>query len=104
MLTPILLSLLMADPTLRQLAALKTFRDEFVAITPGEGHFPPSFTMGSDNAEDVRQRPAVKVTLEYSFAMAKYEVPQELWEAVMAANPSRWKGKRNSVEMVSYEE
>ena len=38
------------------------------------------------------------------FAIAKYEVPQNLWEAVMGSNPSKWKGKRNSVEMLSFDE
>jgi formylglycine-generating enzyme required for sulfatase activity len=36
--------------------------------------------------------------------VAKYEVTQELWEKVMGANPSKWKGKRNSVEMLSFAE
>lgn len=36
--------------------------------------------------------------------VAKYEVTQELWEKVMGANPSKWKGKRNSVEMLDYAE
>jgi formylglycine-generating enzyme required for sulfatase activity len=36
--------------------------------------------------------------------MAKYEVTQELWQMVMGGNPSKWKGPRNSVEMVSLDE
>ena len=36
--------------------------------------------------------------------VARYEVPQNLWTAVMGANPSRWKGRRNSVEMLSFDE
>lgn len=36
--------------------------------------------------------------------VAKYEVTQELWQKVMGENPSKWKGKRNSVEMLSYPE
>jgi formylglycine-generating enzyme required for sulfatase activity len=36
--------------------------------------------------------------------VAKYEVTQELWEKVMGANPSKWKGKRNSVELLSFAE
>jgi formylglycine-generating enzyme required for sulfatase activity len=36
--------------------------------------------------------------------VAKYEVTQELWEKVMGANPSKWKGRRNSVEMLDYAE
>ena len=38
------------------------------------------------------------------FAIARYEVPQNLWQAVMGANPSRWKGQRNSVEMLTYDD
>lgn len=37
-------------------------------------------------------------------SMAKYEVPQNLWEAVAGSNPSRWKGPRNSVERVTWDE
>ena len=95
---------LTADPSPEQLELLKTFRSEFVEITPGEGKFPASFVMGDDKAGDESQRPAVKVAFDYSFAMARYEVPQDLWEAVMGSNPSRWKGKRNSVEMLSFAE
>jgi gluconolactonase len=82
MLTPLVLSLFLADPTPEQVKLLKVFREEFVAITPGEGKFP-------------------KATLGNNYEIAKYEVPQDLWEAVMGSNPSKWKGKRNSVEMLS---
>jgi len=58
-----------------QPALLKTFREEFVPI---------------------KAEPAYQV--------AKYEVPQNLWESVMGANPSKWKGHRNSVEMLSFDE
>lgn len=80
---------------------LKIFADEFVAITPGEGHFPRTFDMGSRDG-DAAEQPVHTVTLKRPFAMAKYEVPQNLYEAVMGSNPSRWKGPRNSVEMMSY--
>jgi formylglycine-generating enzyme required for sulfatase activity len=36
--------------------------------------------------------------------VAKYEVTQELWEKVVGENPSKWKGRRNSVEMLSFTE
>jgi formylglycine-generating enzyme required for sulfatase activity len=39
-----------------------------------------------------------------SFAIAKYEVPQNLYTAVMGANPSKWTGPRNSVEMMTWTE
>ena len=82
---------------------LKTFRDEFVAITPGRGKYPAEFTMGGPNGEKTAQ-PSRTVKFDYTFAIAKYEVPQNLWQAVMDGNPSRWKGPRNSVEMLSYDE
>lgn len=80
---------------------LRTFVEELVPITPGEGEFPASFEMGSADGP-ATERPAHDVTIEYEFAIAKYEVPQNLYEAVMGENPSRWKGPRNSVEMMTW--
>lgn len=77
---------------------LKVFVSEFVAITPGKSDFPKSFQMGSADGPDSEQ-PAHKVIFDYNFSIARYEVPQNLYEAVMGSNPSRWKGPRNSVEM-----
>lgn len=82
---------------------LKTFVSELVEITPGTGKFPKSFKMGSD-AGPKSEQPAHHVTLQHKFSIAKYEVPQNLYEAVMGENPSRWKGKRNSVEMMTFME
>lgn len=95
--------LLSAEPNAEQLELLKTFRSEFVAITPGTGEFPRSFDMGRASHESNSQ-PVHKVTFNYSFSVAKYEVPQNLWQAVMGTNPSKWKGPRNSVEMLSVDE
>lgn len=92
------LATLGADPV-QPADLLKTFRQEFVHITPGEGKFPATFVMGSKN-EDAAQ-PAHEVKLPGDFYIAKYEVPQNLWEAVTGENPSKWKGPRNSVEMIS---
>jgi formylglycine-generating enzyme required for sulfatase activity len=76
-------ALLLLTPSAQEpQAVLKTFREEFVPIKAG--------MLGT-----------VAVP---AFQMAKYEVPQSLWEAVMGVNPSRWKGRRNSVEMLSYDE
>lgn len=82
---------------------LKTFVKELVEIRPGQGEFPASFEMGSETGEPTEQ-PVRKVTFEYPFAVAKYEVPQNLYEAVMGRNPSRWKGPRNSAEMMTWKE
>ena len=84
-------------------ALLKTFVEEFVLITPGEGKFPASFQMGS-KAGDASEQPQHEVTFKHKFAIAKYEMPQDLYEAVMGTNPSRWKGPRNSVEMMSWKD
>jgi len=72
-------ALFLLAPSDEQLQLLKTFRSEFVEIKPGD---------------------AVK----HPYHIAKYEVPQNLWESVMGSNPSKWKGKRNSVEMLSFAE
>jgi formylglycine-generating enzyme required for sulfatase activity len=72
---------------------LKTFREEFVPVPAG------SFRMGS-----AKEGPVREVKIAAAFHVAKYEVPQNLWEAVTGSNPSRWKGKRNSVEVLSWDE
>lgn len=92
-----------SDPTPNQVEVLTTFRKEFIAVTPGKGTFPKSFTMGRDKG-GAAEVPSHEVTFDDAFHIARYEVPQNLWEAVMGSNPSRWKGPRNSVEMVSYED
>ncbi|MBS0201717.1 MAG: formylglycine-generating enzyme family protein [Planctomycetes bacterium] len=91
------------EPDSKSAALLKTFAEEFVAISPGEGKFPKSFQMGSDSGP-ANERPVHKVTFGYKFAIARYEVPQNLYEAVMGKNPSRWKGPRNSVEMMTWKD
>ncbi|MCE9603933.1 MAG: formylglycine-generating enzyme family protein [Planctomycetia bacterium] len=78
-------------------ALLKTFREEFVTITPGTDKFPAQLEL-----VDGKRTRTLKPTGPY--AIAKYEVPQNLWVAVMGSNPSRWKGPRNSVEMLSFDD
>jgi len=80
---------------------LKAFVHEFIAITPGEGAFPKSFQQGGDQPAE---QPVHEVTLSKPFAIARHEVPQNLYEAVMGSNPSRWKGPRNSAESMSWDE
>src|SRR5262245_15725415 len=80
MVLPILVfAILTAEPTAEQAAVFKTFRGEVVPIVTREGGPKP-------------------------VAISKYEVTQELWQTVMGANPSKWKGPRNSVEMLSLDE
>ena len=93
-----------ADIPADQLQLLELFQSEFISVTPGKGKFPASFLMGRAEGGRVNERPVHKVTFDYQFQVARYEVPQDLWEGVMGSNPSRWKGKRNSVEMLSFAE
>jgi formylglycine-generating enzyme required for sulfatase activity len=83
---------------------LKLFHDEFVQLTPGKGRFPAGFVMGSDQNGHANERPAHKVAFAREFAIARYEVTQELYFVVMGTNPAKWKGARNSVEMVNWHE
>src|SRR2546430_2275156 len=69
---------------------------EFVLISPG------SFVMGSEKGKD-DQKPITKVTLTKPFYLAKYEVTQEQWEAVMKTNRSAFKGTNLPVEKVSWD-
>ncbi|QDV52853.1 formylglycine-generating enzyme family protein [Gimesia fumaroli] len=88
-------------PNAKQTALLKQFVKELVPITPGKGKFPKSFQMGSSKGAPA-EMPVHKVTLGEDFWIAKYEVPQNLYQAVMGENPSRWKGPRNSAEMFDW--
>jgi formylglycine-generating enzyme required for sulfatase activity len=80
---------------------LRRFAEEFVTLTPGKDSFPATFTMGGDRPSE---KPAHEVKFAGPFAIGKYEVTQELYETVMVKNPSRWKGRRNSVEMVGWDD
>ena len=66
-----------------------------------------TFTMGatSEQGSDAYdwEKPAHQVTLS-SFSIGETEVTQELWQAVMGSNPSRFKGSRRPVEKVSWED
>jgi formylglycine-generating enzyme required for sulfatase activity len=92
------------DPVQRKDAILKLFAEEFIALTPGMGKHPESFVMGTEKGGRDDERPARKITFAKPFAMAKYEATQELYQAVMGKNPSKWKGPRNAIEMVSWQE
>ena len=54
------------------------------------------------NAANKNEKPAHPVTLTKPFYMGKFSVTQEQYQSVMGSNPSEFKGKRNPVEMVSW--
>jgi formylglycine-generating enzyme required for sulfatase activity len=101
----LVLGLFAQAPAERKDKILKLFVDELVSITPGKGMFPATFTLGNlDEPAPMTELPTVTITLKQPFAIAKYEVTQELYEAVTGKKPSRWQGPRNSVEMVNANE
>lgn len=63
------------------------------------------FMMGSPNTEKDRYDsdiPQHEVTLTKAFYVGIYTITQEQYEQVMGTNPSKFKGARNPVEMVSW--
>jgi formylglycine-generating enzyme required for sulfatase activity len=74
---------------------------EMVLIPAGE------FLMGSpDSDKDARdeEKPQHRVRITKPFWLGKYLVTQEQWEAVMNDNPSHFKGPKNPVEQVTWNE
>ena len=79
----------------------KGMKLEMVLIPAGE------FMMGSpdsdkDAADD--EKPQHRVRITKPFYLGKYPVTQEQWEAVMGNNPSHFKGPKNPVEKVSWDD
>lgn len=64
-----------------------------------------TFTMGAtkEQGNHSNQHPTHKVTLS-TYYIGETEVTQELWEAVMGTNPSKFKGAKLPVENVSWTE
>jgi len=66
---------------------------EMIAIRGG------TFLMGSK--EDSSEKPIHQVTVP-AFALGKYPITQEQYQAVMGTNPSYFKGAKNPVESISW--
>ena len=80
---------------------LKDFVDNCILIEPGIGEFPQQFLMGR-HFESPFALPERTVAMSPSFRISKFEMTQDLYAAMLGANPSRWKGPRNSVESMSF--
>ena len=90
-------------PSKNEAEILKRFVDECVEITPGRHEFPQKVTLGVETPE--KHEVAVHhATFREPFRISRYETTQELYQLVMGSNPSRWKGPRNSVETVSFDD
>ncbi|MCP4171443.1 MAG: formylglycine-generating enzyme family protein [Fuerstiella sp.] len=83
--------------------AIRRFVEECLSITPGEGPYPDKFVIGA-TAPTANERARTDVSIKHRFRVSKFEVTQELYQAVTQQNPSRWKGPRNSVENVSWQD
>jgi formylglycine-generating enzyme required for sulfatase activity len=100
-----IVAVLGAFPAQASQTAEKTYTNsigmEFMLIPAGE------FMMGS-SATDKRvldnERPQHRVTISKPFYLGKFEVTQGQWEAVMGNNPSYFKGRKNPVEQVSWDD
>ena len=70
---------------------------ELVLIRPG------TFIMGSE-AKDIFAMPPHQVTLTKPYYIGKYKVTQKQWETMMGDNPSHFRGPRNPVENVNFDD
>ncbi len=65
-----------------------------------------SFVMGCTGEQggdcDDDEKPYHRVTISQDYYIGKFEVTQELYEAVMGVNPSNWKAFDRPVEIVSW--
>ena len=78
---------------------LQELADNMVYVQGGTFTMGATSVQGSEAYDD--EKPAHSVTLS-SYYIGKTEVTQELWEAVMGSNPSKFKGNRKPVEQVSW--
>ena len=69
-------------------------------VPPGE------FMMGSPQNEENRQsnESQHRVTISKAFYLSQTEIPQEVWQKIMSADPSTFKGSMNPVEMISWDD
>ena len=82
-----------------QKAVLDRIVKNMVFVEGGTFDMGATQEQGNDGFE--RETPVHKVTLS-DYYIGKYEVTQEEWQALMKNNPSRFKGSRNPVEQVSW--
>ncbi len=96
-----------------QLESITTFGygDETLSFTVGGVSFnmvkveAGSFKMGSNDSDaNLNEKPVHTVTFAHDYFIARTEVTQELWEAVMGNNPSAFKGAKKPVEKVSWDD
>ena len=88
-----------SNVTSKQKQVLEKLIKDMVRVEGGPFMMGATPEQGSDAYDD--EKPAHRVALS-SYYIGKYEVTQEQWVAVMGRNPSRFKGAKNPVEVVSW--
>ena len=80
---------------------IKNVSFQMVEVRGGTFHMGGTSEQGGEAGSD--EKPVHQVTLS-SYYIGKYEVTQELWQAVMgrSSNPSGFKGKKKPVDKVSW--
>ena len=73
---------------------------EMIKVEAGSFIMGCTSEQGGDCYDD--EKPYHRVTISRDYYIGKYEVTQELWEAVMGTNPSNWKAFDRPVECVSW--
>ncbi|MBR4365348.1 MAG: SUMF1/EgtB/PvdO family nonheme iron enzyme [Bacteroidaceae bacterium] len=80
---------------------VKGVKFKMVRVQGGTFQMGATPEQGGDAKDD--EKPAHSVTLD-TYLIGETEVTQELWEAVMSTNPSSFKGAKNPVEQVSWDD
>jgi formylglycine-generating enzyme required for sulfatase activity len=98
-----------ADEAYKKFSGSRAGEERIIEIVPGVKMTfcwcpPGEFMMGSPASEEDRSddEDQVKVTINNGFWMAKTELTQAQWQAVMGSNPSHFKGENQPIEMVRW--
>jgi formylglycine-generating enzyme required for sulfatase activity len=76
---------------------------QFASVPAGQ--FPMGCSEGAKPVEcSAEEKPRHTVQITKGFEIAKTEVTQKEWQAVMGSNPSRYKGETLPVEQVSFQD
>ncbi len=78
------------------------WRHSILALVEAEVKFKSALARYDEASDD--EKPAHAVTLTKPFYMGKFAVTQEQYQAVIGAAPSKFKGKDNPVETVSWDD
>ena len=90
-----------SNVTVSQKDVLQKLIDSMVKVEGGTFTMGATSEQGSASWDD--EKPAHQVTIS-DYMIAKTEVTQELWEAIMGSNPSRYESEDFPVEQVSWDD